>query len=665
MASSPSSARLSSAFQKINAELKVNSELWKPRAAALTELEKLVAEELNNSPQDADEILTPLLFGLSTSLITQITDLRSEIVKQAAHTISFLAENVPVAFNKSACKLIPALFQVASGTNGVIRTYADPCVKTVVKYIYHANILTDIFLAFKQTKAKIMKQLIMECLVVVMAEWPTKYFKKSVRELEETIILGLQSSELEARKSSGAAALYLNDHFPGRFKAFMQSLDARGQKIVLEVEKSGHEVALRADPEAGLEPNSGRKSGRRDSLTAANAQSRQYSAATSDTSEISEFDAGEASYGSHIEIIEPSVPLESAEFDEDYKSYLGQRGVVITTGELDSKEGEWLGIRLDTITEERKTDGEEDDLLYIRRKCAHVVPQIIKRTLKSIDTSAGRSALAEESPSSARSNASVGSAKHSKQKSIEKPLTSPLKTTPTGKSSLLTPTRPTSAAIRSPNIPTASKLPQSRLVSPNSTNPSKSTPTSVTAPQRKALPSKIPTPTRSREASPERDHKPPLSRPISAPIYPPINRSGATGPSTVNFHQAVASGGAAALNHAGNNNNNAEEWNESEISTRDRMLSVPCEKDLPQLVRDHRAHVAESAIYLQQLNDLLNKQGGNPHYTDHMIKLLSEHLSKTTRLLEGYMKLKRRTINAAKIREEQDDFLDRFDNFNS
>lgn len=46
-----------------------------------------------------------------------------------------------------------------------------------------------------------------------------------------------------------------------------------------------------------------------------------------------------------------------------------------------------------------------------------------------------------------------------------------------------------------------------------------------------------------------------------------------------------------------------------------------------------------------------------------MIKLLGEHLHKTTSILQGFVKLKRRTITQIKIREEHDDFLDKMDNF--
>jgi hypothetical protein len=88
--------------------------------------------------------------------------------------------------------------------------------------------------------------------------------------------------------------------------------------------------------------------------------------------------------------------------------------------------------------------------------------------------------------------------------------------------------------------------------------------------------------------------------------------------------------------------------------------SVAANTDLAVLLRDHRLHLSDSAMHLQQLHSLLQSTVGQLQspptgglilspvnmYVDGMIHLLSDSLAKTTSLLEGFMRIKRKDMAA-------------------
>jgi hypothetical protein len=128
----------------IAATLASNSEDWKGRVASMQELEKVVADcreyervsQGTPAAQSFQSSLGALLSSLAPALSTQITDLRSEIVRQAAHTISACAtslgdsishdrESVTAGpFHKCGARVLPAVLQMAASSNSVMRGYA-------------------------------------------------------------------------------------------------------------------------------------------------------------------------------------------------------------------------------------------------------------------------------------------------------------------------------------------------------------------------------------------------------------------------------------------------------------------------------------------------------------------------------------------------------------
>jgi len=79
------------------------------------------------------------------------------------------------------------------------------------------------------------------------------------------------------------------------------------------------------------------------------------------------------------------------------------------------------------------------------------------------------------------------------------------------------------------------------------------------------------------------------------------------------------------------------------------------------LVREHRAHVAESAGSLQKLSILLTTSDKNHNYEEEMEQLLTKHLTATTKLLNSFRNFRKLKDN----KKVNDDFLEKMDQFSS
>lgn len=279
---------LPKSIASIASTLSVNSEEWKPRLLALQDIEKMVLDckehERTNVTSPTVQLvpvtLSAHLLTLAPSLIVQITDLRSEIVRQASHTLSFLAIQLPDvvsgdvvtqgAFHKCGAKVLPALLTVAASSNSVIRSYAVTAAQDVVAHVCSGGggaaggILPHLLTELKHTKNKNVKSLAMELLgESVMKRWPRKLWcdagasksssavgggaTTSVTSavLEEHLLLGLGSADTLTRAAACRAVwAYAKYGHAARAAAFFKGLEPRTKKGVLEARRAEDEGVI-------------------------------------------------------------------------------------------------------------------------------------------------------------------------------------------------------------------------------------------------------------------------------------------------------------------------------------------------------------------------------------------------------------------------------------
>lgn len=707
---------------QIDLVLSANSEDWKPRNKALDDLEQLVTTGLQLLPYDTlTDTLAPLLTSLATSLTTQVTDLRSEIVRQCAHTLAFLALHVPAAFAKAAVKIFPALLRVASGSNGVIRGYGMPAAEELVQHVHNVSLLLDLLNELKTSKNKVTVGLCSSLLMIALQQWSTKILRKYAPLIEESVTALLSAAEQQTRQSAGRCALLYLDHFPARSKNLLGALDARAVRIVNEMRKdhvtASHIVAnggkTRNDSVTSVDglafDDDGEETKRPSSAQSTHSTSSQASSTSSSVRQL----AVRYTYGQRVEIVD--IMTNRGDVDDSTLSVQlqGRKGTVISQAQREGKTGEWVGVRLEADVDTEEDERKGVQVVYVRpgtlRKEGWRVNRLraptidtssVGRPVSAPSSAASHSSFSSTSslpasptpssgasyvtPSSARSNLSTSSYARGipSPAPIRKSASSAISTTTpsppaisrpnsiglaSSSSSSATKLTTPSVAARSSTSPTTSRLPSGQPLQMSRTTvlPSSRIPVSQSRIQSRNVsraPSQAPSRLHSRSnsghfsmngGSPSMSaYSSPMFSPGSAPTVPSLSL---TQPLPDRMTAAASSsptsgvdGGAADIDLAG-------------------LLSA------------HRQYVVDSTEHLGQLTAAMSGVsavdgtaasgagvGVPASYCDGMIKVLSEQLMRTTRVLEMYVGVKKRILHENKNKSKQnehDAFLDNFDNF--
>lgn len=690
----------------IDLALSANSEDWKPRIKALDDLEQLVTQGLQLLPYDAlTDVLTAPLTSLATSLTTQVTDLRSEIVRQCAHTLAFLALHVPAAFTKAAVKIFPALLKVASGTNGVIRGYAVPAAEETVTHVHNVSLLLDLLQELKTSKNKVTIGLCSSLLVNVLQQWSTKLLRKYAPLMEESITALLSAAEQQTRQCAGRCALLYLDHFPARSKTLLGALDARAVRIVNEMRKD-HVTASHVVANGGKTRSDSMTSVESIAFDEESEEIKRPTSALSMHSSASHTSLSGASsvrqpavrytYGQGVEIVDVMTGRGDVDDSTANVQLQGRKGTVISQSQREGRTGEWVGVRLEAEadTEEEARTGVQ--VVYVRpstlRKEGWRVSRLRAPTIDtssvSRPNSAPSSAVSSSSfsstsslpaspvpssgasyvtPSSARSNASTSSLARGGIPSpapIRKSASStsaatpspPMLGRPNSTSSGLSGTKLTSpaAASRSSTSPSTSRIPSGQPIQMSRTTvlPSSRIPVSQSRIQSRSVsrapsqaPSQAPSRLHSRSNS---GHFSMHGSPSFSPMFSPGSVSAVP---SLSLTQPLPDRTTASASSP-------------------TSATAAADLDLPALLTAHRQHVMDTTDQLGQLTAAMSgvnaaDGGGVPAaYCDGMIKVLSEQLMRTTRVLELYVGVKKRILHESKSRREvHDAFLDSYDNF--
>ena len=697
--------------------LSSNSEDWKPRVAAMARLEELMTAGLQAEGYDAfTDMALPLLTSLSSSLTTQMLDLRSEIVRQAAHTVAFLALHLPFAFTKCATKLFPSLLKASSGTNGVMRSYAAPAALEVVQHVHHTSLLLDLLNELKTSKNKTTMALCCQLLSLSLRTWSTRVLRKYAALVEESCVSLLSAADATTRTTAGECALLYLDHFPARAKAVLQALDSRATRIVNECRRT-HTPALNVAPGGGKV--------RSDSVTSVESfaggmeeeEKRPSSASITRRESMggSGGDRSRLSYGQKVDIVDELTGKGDVDDSTVGLQLQGRKGTVISHSQREGRTGEWVGVRLDAET---PLGEEEEGRRPAVQKVVYVRPSTVRKEgwrvnkvrAPPIDTShqlkspvglshsssspykssaslppspAPSSASSYVTPTSARSTASAASAfsrlsvgspaalrKSASSQSMESPQ--PLRTPP----------RPLSATPSS-SSPAAAPPGTPRLVTPpssagrSSTSPLTRIPTGSPMSRTSVLPSsRIPVP-------PSRLPSTTVSR-IPSRAH---SRSG-SGHFSLQNSPSVSLSSSPALqpSRSALGNSHVPPFSLTQPLPSNTASSAPSsatpspEMDFPSLLSMHRQFEAEVNTFSSQLHQALldgearlpssesseaAAEGVARQYSDGMIRLMSDHLMRSTKVLEAFVSVKRRGLKEGQSRPQPSDdaFLLANDNF--
>lgn len=224
--------KLEKKLDKVRVKLSDNSEEWRPRINAMTEIIEIINEGNRNIPS-FDKSFGNGLWGIADVLVIQLGDLRSEITSTASQTICFLVDTFGLRFSRAAGKMMPAMITLSGQSNNLIRTHVRECVDDIFRKCQSKNMINAVIEELKsKSKNKKIQEACYEYLYMILDIWPMHKYKGLADALEHAILQGLKARTPETRETSAKCiGLYLG-HFPSRKEQVYEALDTRARRLV-------------------------------------------------------------------------------------------------------------------------------------------------------------------------------------------------------------------------------------------------------------------------------------------------------------------------------------------------------------------------------------------------------------------------------------------------
>lgn len=219
--------------------LKSNKTAWKARCHALEQLSKILVQGLSHEEismrREFAVVFIPMTEQFSTIFETQITDLRSEVVKTCAQTICTFARELQLNFLKCVRRLFGPLTDSLRFPNKVIQGHIDDAICSIIRFCPSSAVLLAILTRFEAAKAKTqLKEFCAEYLRLCLASWTFEKFQtdRYASAIEDAILAGFRAS-VGAIRSTAASSFWLYlDHYPHRESSFRKKLNERDKALV-------------------------------------------------------------------------------------------------------------------------------------------------------------------------------------------------------------------------------------------------------------------------------------------------------------------------------------------------------------------------------------------------------------------------------------------------
>jgi hypothetical protein len=205
-------AQAAKELERVVRDMNNMSDKWTVRLQAMEDLDKLVSEGVHYD--GFAKLMVENQGPLADALDKQISDLRSELVKQASVSIVKIVMEMGQAFSRFATKLLPTVIEVAGATNGVIRGYGQRTAPVLVEKCHSRNMLFTILDALNNTKSKVTRENCMDYLRIALAFWPIRdLYASSADTIEAAIKFGLGCPTPETRKRACQSFWLFVGHF--------------------------------------------------------------------------------------------------------------------------------------------------------------------------------------------------------------------------------------------------------------------------------------------------------------------------------------------------------------------------------------------------------------------------------------------------------------------
>jgi hypothetical protein len=216
---------------------------WEVR---LHSLEKLL--QLTYGGANDFQCFIPAMVSIKEHLVKQVADLRSQIVREACHVLTSIAETVGDSFEPLAAPLLKPLLNVTFASIHIMASSGDNCIKGIIRATPTGfGQMIPLLLDGLKTRNKTLRTHCMMYLTIAFDSWSTTVLKKYTDAVAKTLQSSFSDAEGGVRKHSRECFWAFSRCFESKASQLMNKLDSNQQRHLHE-EKARQESTDRMDP---------------------------------------------------------------------------------------------------------------------------------------------------------------------------------------------------------------------------------------------------------------------------------------------------------------------------------------------------------------------------------------------------------------------------------
>ncbi|XP_078581914.1 CLIP-associating protein 1-B-like isoform X6 [Branchiostoma floridae x Branchiostoma japonicum] len=161
-----------------------------------------------------------------------VRDLRSQVVREACITLSYLAQRLQSKFDHFAEVVMPNLFNLIPNSAKIMATAGAVTCRFIIQYT-HAHRLIPIITSHHNSKSVAIRRKTFELLDLLLRSWDTNTLEKHSQTLVETIKNGIGDADSEARVDARKCFWAFKEHYPNLSDNLLKLLTPAQKKVLL------------------------------------------------------------------------------------------------------------------------------------------------------------------------------------------------------------------------------------------------------------------------------------------------------------------------------------------------------------------------------------------------------------------------------------------------
>eukprot|EP01133_Synstelium_polycarpum_P007764 gene7764-9108_t len=168
---------------------------------------------------------------LKEPLLLQVTDLRSQIIKEACTTICTVAEQTKLQFEPHADRYIEVLLKYVVVTIQIVAESCDKCIKSILSETKSTKVIPR-FVEALNTKSAVLKTRIHEYIHLLLTLVPAADLTRHIADIERAIKAGLVDAIGDVRSTSRQSFIIFSSNWEARANQIYATTDPAARKLI-------------------------------------------------------------------------------------------------------------------------------------------------------------------------------------------------------------------------------------------------------------------------------------------------------------------------------------------------------------------------------------------------------------------------------------------------